>query len=275
MAKDFGVELVNLNQSDFLIVSKTSDILSEYSGITVIPDIHANHAGAVKAIDWAMSRSNFIIFLGDTIDYGKKPIEVVNLVYDLVRTGNAAFIIGNHEMKIYKWLVQYRKNNVRVRLNAGNQVTVDALLALSSIELKKFELKLKTLISLGHNVFRVQNLSCSHGAIHPDCWNLSQPRLSGVLQQYALYGELDPRKPFHDNGFPNSSYHWVSSIPNQSIVMVGHKIRSYQIPLIQKNDQGGQACFLDTGSGKGGVLTTCDLKFENGQFRISNFNQHD
>ena len=46
-------------------------------------------------------------------------------------------------------------------------------------------------------------------------------------------------------------------------------------PVVETNAQGGKAIFLDTGSGKGGNLSSVDLRFnEAGRLELQNFNMH-
>jgi hypothetical protein len=55
---------------------------------------------------------------------------------------------------------------------------------------------------------------------------------------------------------------------------VGHDIRSIVKPLIVKGSLGGEALFMDTGSSKGGKLTTADLVIRKNDLIVQNFNTH-
>ena len=56
--------------------------------------------------------------------------------------------------------------------------------------------------------------------------------------------------------------------------MVGHDIRRVEKPYEVSGKQGGKAYFMDTGSGKGGRLTSADIIFEGETLSVKNFKYH-
>ena len=70
------------------------------------------------------------------------------------------------------------------------------------------------------------------------------------------------------------SYRWVDDVPEGRIVIVGHDIRAKE-PRAVVGAKGGKTVFLDTGCGKGGTLSTADLRFDpDGSVRLENLNVH-
>lgn len=279
---DRVAEVIDARKEDFEVVSKlpSGDIVNEikarnFKGITAIGDVHAMREALKSAINWATARSHFIIFLGDTIDYGPKPLECINDVYDIVMAGRGALIYGNHERKIEKWIEQDKRGEVRVRIGEGNQVTIDAIKRLTKWQKETFEHRYKALMCLARNTFQVNNLLFTHGAGSPAMFDLHDIKLKDkTLSSLALFGEINKQEPMK-NGYPNRTYNWVDCIPNEKIVIVGHDIRSTEQPITQLGKLGGQAVFLDTGSGKGGSLTSADIRFGNKTLlKIDNFRRH-
>jgi protein phosphatase len=105
-------------------------------------------------------------------------------------------------------------------------------------------------------------------------FNINNPRLMGKLEGMALFGEIDTENPKREDGYPNRIYDWVDRIPATKRVMVGHDIRSTILPLFVKGAVGGEAYFMDTGSGKGGRLTSADVYFDGPDQKIKNFKYH-
>lgn len=77
--------------------------------IDIIPDIHGQIAklrAALDALGWRRSPAGWIhpdpersiVFLGDFIDRGPENRAVINLVRDLIDSGKARAIMGNHEL---------------------------------------------------------------------------------------------------------------------------------------------------------------------------------
>jgi protein phosphatase len=232
----------------------------QFPGITVIGDVHGDVVHMRSSVQWALSRSNLICFLGDIIDYGKNSIETMQIAYSLIMEGKAVLLMGNHERKILKWA-----NNKKVKLSDGNMMTVNALNKLSDVERNKWICKFKALCAHSRIIYEVDDFIFTHGAVHPSYWT-NTPHKN--IESYALYGESDSHLGF------KMMYNWVNYIPKDKTVIVGHDTRSTLAPLTMNSGTGGSAIFLDTGSGKGGKLTTADLRFDAGKLKLLNYNKH-
>jgi hypothetical protein len=243
-----------------------------FAGITVVPDVHGNMSALRNAIAWAKSRNHFILFLGDVLDYGIDTLEVVEMVYQLVIRGEAELIMGNHEKKIYRYLSQKEKAS-HIRLSEGNRVTINRVNALSKFDHDRWVSRFKALVGLMRNHRTSEGFIFTHGAVRPEMFAMNDKRLSGDLESICLFGETDDRVKRED-GFPNRVYNWVNDLVTDQVAIVGHDIRSEFQPLTVSGTNGGQAIFMDTGCGKGGHLSTVDLRFTANQVRIENFNIH-
>ena len=77
-------------------------------GYLVVGDIHNEIHYMRKVVDYAVGKDLQLIFVGDLVDYGPAPAEVILLANSL---SNAQFIEGNHDNKVYRY-------------SLGNDVTV-------------------------------------------------------------------------------------------------------------------------------------------------------
>jgi len=280
---DGVAEVIDTRQIDFSVAEKLpkGDILStikkrKFKGITVIADVHGMRYSLKSAVNWATSRSHFMLFLGDVIDYGPKSLECLEDVYDIVMAGNGAMVYGNHERKIDRWFDQDKKGNITLNLSSGNRVTIDALKKLTYQQRQQFETKYKGLMKMARHHFVTDNILFTHAAGHPDMWNKEENRLKDrKLSTMAMFGVINPEKTNFKDGSPNMIYDWCDDIPKGKICVVGHDIRSTGAPKTVKGTKGGTTIFLDTGSGKIGGLTSGDIRFKgNESLKISSFNRH-
>ena len=234
-----------------------------FCGITNCGDIHGMYDLLLEAIDWSVSRGHLFSTTGDFIDYGPNNIKCINTIYERVVYGTAITTIGNHEKKILKWLDMH-ENGIdpkdKICLSEGNMVTVNEFLNLSDKEFKVMSSRFRAIINHARHHFIFGNKLFTHAASEPSMFNTTAPRLVGRLEVMALYGEIDPVNKKLANGYPNRIYEWINRIPDGKTVIVGHDIRSKINVPKYTGDLGGTAIFMDTGSGKGGKLSSIDLR---------------
>lgn len=278
---DGVANVVDTRKEDFEVVPKLDNVklkenieLLGFRGLMVIGDVHAMIEPLKAATEWATQRNLFCVFLGDILDYGPNPIECVDHVYSIVTRGRGICLIGNHERKIERWIEQVKHNDVRVRLSDGNKVTTRAIEAMGPEARRKFETRYRALLGFSRHHWIVGNTLFTHGAAEPEMFDFHSARLVGRFETMALFGEVDNTAPQRADGYPTRVYEWVNRIPAGKRVMVGHDIRSTSKPLVVKNASGGEAYFMDTGSGKGGRLTSADIIFQGDDLSVKNFKYH-
>jgi len=270
ISKGDGIaDVIDINNHEIIPIIREKksyeNLKNEWNGITVVADIHGMMQSLLSVIDWAKSRNHYIIFLGDIIDYGPNSIEVVDEIYNLIMRGNAEMTCGNHEKKIKRWLKQNEFSKHQVKLSEGNKVTTTAFNNLSFTSKIKWESRFHAIISHSNFYRTLSNTTFAHAAIHPDYW--TKTATSKEIETMTLYGEFER---LEDSII--RKYEWVNAIPNDKLVIVGHDIRSKIFPMRVENINNGTAIFLDTGSGKGGHLSSIDLKFTDNGFKIENYN---
>lgn len=238
---------------------------ANWRGVTVVGDVHGNLGGLRKAIAWAESRQNFLWMLGDVIDCGEDTLKAVEVVYRMVMDGKAGLALGNHERKIAKWLTNRESGRGHTRLSDGNRVTVEALERLTKQNRRRWIGRFRALIGQAAMIQELGSAVMVHAAVHPSFWTCSD---TGQVEHYALYGESD-----FSTGRYRQTHRWVDAVPSGKMVLVGHEMVA-SLPTVVTGKKGGQVVFLDTGSGKGGYLSTADLRFCGDDLHLECFNRH-
>lgn len=227
-----------------------------FENVAVIGDVHGMTSDFESKIKEAQNNNNFIIQLGDIVDYGPDSVGCVNLMFDVISNNSGLMILGNHERKLEKYIHQKRVGDIRVNITGGIVATVEQLEALSLSELEDFENKFLALCNQARHHIRLGRRLFVHGSATKKMWESNAPRLKGYDESRAVFGQVDKTQPMLPNGYPNRIYDWVDEIPTEHKVFVGHDIRDYNKPFRQMGKLGGEAIFVDTGSGKGGVLSS-------------------
>ena len=235
------------------------NILSKFNGVAAVGDIHGNLQDMKQAIAHCKTHNYFFLSLGDLTDYGYDNYECVKLMHGLIQRGGGAMIIGNHDEKLKRYLVQRRQGQIRVQVKGGLIVTVEELDRLTPAEYVDFEKKFLEIYAGAKHHHVLSNVMFVHAAAHPEMWIWQN--LGGKHKSRALYGEVDRNAPAREDGFPNRIYNWVQDLDMHEktivprIVVVGHDVRNYSTPVVHDSLGGGMAIFVDTGSSKGGKLS--------------------
>lgn len=227
--------------------------------VRIIGDVHGN----LNELNSAINTDNFIIFLGDIVDYGEHSIQCADIVMDMVNNGKAFCIRGNHEKKIAKLGTKFIETGRYddISMSHGNKITFE-----SHDNNDNAITWFKKFISF-NNIYmeyiRFNNAILAHAAVHEKLWDNSNrfkfKLPEGPIHSHCMYGQTTGE--FLDN-YPVRIYDWVDKIPNNNIAIVGHDIRSVNEPFVQISENGGKAIFLDTGSSKGGKLSYIDCMID-------------
>ena len=157
-----------------------------------------------------------------------------------------------------------------MKLSEGNRVTIQALKNLGSPRNQIWMNRFKAMVMRSSLIMTAGTFVFTHAAIHPSWWTEVKDHRN--MEHYSLFGEFD-LTPKSDQ--PRRTYNWIDSIPEGTTVIVGHDARSTIAPVTKTGELGGQAIFLDTGSGKGGSLSSVDIRFtDEGKMKMENFTKH-
>jgi len=174
------------------------------------------------------------IFLGDLCDRGPKNIEVLRLVMNMVRAGDAYCVAGNHDAKLLRKL---RGSNVQ--LTHGLEKTVSQLSTQSCEFVKDVQAFLDNRVS--HYVFDGGKLVVAHAGLK----ERYQGRGSGRVRDFCLYG--DTTGETDEYGLP-VRLPWANEYRGKAMVVYGHT------PMPNVEAINNTFC-IDTGCVFGGKLT--------------------
>ncbi|WP_424812061.1 metallophosphoesterase [Roseococcus sp. YIM B11640] len=230
-----------------------------FRGLRVVGDVHGEAKALEAAIIGGCDEDLFIIQLGDLTDYGPDSPGVLRAAFAMLDAEAGLFLLGNHDHKLRRALV-----GARVRSPAeATPRTLEQLreapdgewLSQRAVEAIA---KAPAWLRLGNRIF-------VHAAFHPAMLFDAAPRDTGTrrpdgIASRALFGQVTGRT--QGDGYPERLLHWVDSIPPGITVFCGHDQRSTDgRPWRTHGRLGGEAVFVDTGSGKGGHLSWVDLEF--------------
>jgi protein phosphatase len=214
--------------------------------LRVVGDVH----GDASAFAYALATDRFVVQLGDLTDHGPDSAGALRLMFRLIDEGRGLFVLGNHDLKLARFLA-----GQRVRSDPALEATVTQLDEGLRERLIREAARAPAWIRRGKTLF-------VHGGFHTVMLEQDSPehgldRPQGAMAR-ALYGE--PTGRIQPDGYPERSLRWVDRIPEGFTVYCGHDQRSRDgRPYVRQGSAGGTAVFLDTGSGKGGHLSWIDL----------------
>lgn len=212
----------------------------------VIGDIHGCHTELVELFDslgWHVNAmgddavhpdGRQAILLGDLVDRGPASPAVLRMAMNMVRSGAALCIPGNHENKLKRAL-----DGKNVTLSHGLAETMTQLEA----ETPEFRTEVATFIDglVSHAVLDSGSLVVAHAGL-PEAMH---GRSSGAVRSFALYG--DTTGETDEFGLP-VRYPWANDYRGRAAVVYGHT------PVPEAIWINGTIC-IDTGCVFGGKLT--------------------
>jgi protein phosphatase len=179
-----------------------------------------------------------VIFLGDLVDRGPKSPEVLRLAMDMVATGQALCVQGNHEARLVRKL-----NGKNVQVTHGLAETMAQLEALHEDgraafieESRRFMDDLRS-----HYWLDGGRLVVAHAGLKEEMHG----RGSGAVRSFALYGETTGETD--EFGLP-VRFNWASEYRGKATVVYGH------VPTPTAEWVNRTIC-IDTGCVFGGKLT--------------------
>jgi protein phosphatase len=174
------------------------------------------------------------IFVGDLVDRGPDVVGVLRLVMDMVESGDALCVIGNHDDKLLRKL-----NGHDVKIKHGLAETLAQLGPESDAFKERVRAFLDGLVS--HYVLDDGKLVIAHAGLKEEL----QGRMSKRVREFALYGETTGETD--EFGLP-VRLNWAANYRGKAMVVYGHT------PVPQP-EWLNNTINIDTGAVFGGQLT--------------------
>lgn len=173
-------------------------------------------------------------FVGDLVDRGPGGPDVLRIVMEMVASGHALCVAGNHDVAFSRWLEGHKTT-----LNHGLEATARQF----SLESPQFRDSVLTFIDglKAHLWVDGGKLAVAHAGVRQSMLG----RSSGKVRAFALYGDTDPKGS--PGGLP-TRYHWALDDHGDTAVVYGHT------PVAEVAFVNNTLC-VDTGCCFGGRLT--------------------
>ncbi|HAG12773.1 MAG TPA: polynucleotide kinase-phosphatase [Ruminococcus sp.] len=173
-------------------------------------------------------------FLGDFCDRGNRNADVLRLVMDMVKAGNAIAVPGNHDVKLLKYL-----NGKHIAMTHGIDKTIAEIEAQGGAFKAEVAAFLDSLIS--HYVLDDGKLVIAHAGLKQAYIG----RGSARVREFCLYGETTGETDSY--GLP-VRLEWAADYRGRATVVYGHVAAKEIKPL-------NNTYCIDTGCVFGGKLT--------------------
>jgi protein phosphatase len=223
-----------------------NDRKGDHGPFDIIGDVHGCHAELAELLadlGYEVDNEGSVavhpdgrraLFLGDLVDRGPATPAVLRLAMNMVASGSAVCLPGNHEVKLLRAL-------------QGRNVTIghglDRSLEQLSVEPAEFRTQVAEFIDslIGHYVLDEGRLVVAHAGLPEKMHG----RASGAVRAFSLYG--DTTGETDEFGLP-VRYPWAQDYRGQAMVVYGHT------PVTGPEWLNKTIC-IDTGCVFGGRLT--------------------
>lgn len=178
------------------------------------------------------------VFVGDLVDRGPRNLDSAFLVRNMISSGSAISVPGNHDDKFLRYL----RGNL-VKISHGLATTVAELEAIPKEQREVVTRELSEFIEglVSHYVLHDGKLVVAHAGMKQKY----QGRGSKRIRDYALYGETTGE--LDENGLPER-LKWAQDYRGEALVVYGHT-------PVQEPEWLNNTVNIDTGCVFGGCLT--------------------
>jgi protein phosphatase len=183
---------------------------------------------------WRHPEGRRAIFVGDLVDRGPAVLDTLRIVRNMMATGTAFCVAGNHDVKFVRWL---RGKQVQVKHGLERSIAeVEGLPPEERVRVASF---LDGLLS--HYVFDGGRLVVAHAGLREEMHG----RTSGAVREFCLYGETTGETD--EFGLP-VRLNWAAEYRGRATVVYGHT-------PVPEAEWLNNTVNIDTGSVFGGRLT--------------------
>lgn len=196
-----------------------------------------------------------LVFVGDLIDRGPAPNEVVRFVRDLQRSGDVQVVLGNHEEKAVRWLRRAAEERATGKKNPMRRPPPERLAQWESLQ----EADVTWLQALPAIVTPISGWLAVHAGFE------ATPREDQRTDKLIRVRWIDPGTGkmvgFKEDSLdqPEGTIYWSERWRGPENVVYGHAVHSRSTPRVDRH--GEVECWgIDTGVCFGGRLTAFCLE---------------
>lgn len=236
--------LAQLENTEIVRTKLWNDKRDEHGPFDIIGDIHGccdeleillRKLGYLKGVSgYYHPEGRKAAFLGDFCDRGNRNADVLRIAMDMVKSGAAIAVAGNHDMKLLKYL-----NGKSIAMTHGIDKTIAETEEKGSEFKKETAEFLDSLIS--HYVLDDGKLVIAHAGLKQEYIG----RGSARVREFCLYGETTGETD--EYGLP-VRLDWAADYRGRAAVVYGH------VAGMEVKKLNGTVC-IDTGCVFGGKLT--------------------
>lgn len=211
------------------------DIIGDIHGCCDELEILLDKLGYIKGDSgYIHSDGRKAAFLGDFCDRGNRNADVLRIVMDMVKSGNAIAVPGNHDVKLLKYL-----RGKKISMTHG----IDKTIAEIEAQGDKFKSEVAEFIDslISHYILDDGKLVIAHAGLKQEYIG----RASARVREFCLYGETTGETD--EFGLP-VRLDWTVDYRGHATVVFGH-IAGREVKSLN-----GTVC-IDTGCVFGGKLT--------------------
>jgi len=245
-------------------------ITYHFHGVLVIGDLHADYQAFSRAVKYAKEENFFLMSLGDLVDRGRQPFEVISEMHELVLDGRAGLTVGNHDLKFCRLA-----KGEKVNLAADPLQTLEDVGAERRDDFLSMYTTIAEKVPFSGFVHKFHDIALVHASNHKSVWENDVTEYGKSAQSRFLFGQTV--NEIDEDGYPVRLYDWIEEIPSGKTLIVGHDrkpVHNVAItePLVITNKVNGTAVFLDTGCGKSGFLSGAVLMTDKTKkYKISSY----
>lgn len=234
----------DIGNDEIIFTKLWSDKTDEHGPFDIIGDIH----GCCDELEELLEKIGYIktdggfyhpegrkaVFIGDLTDRGPRNVDTLRLVMQMVSSGNAICVPGNHDNKLERYL-----NRRNVQISHGLETTINEL----EKEDGSFKGEVREFLSSLVSHYRLDDgkLVVAHAGIRQEYIG----RASARIREFCLYG--DTTGETDDLGMP-VRLDWAEDYRGNALIVYGHT------PVAQVRPKNNTWC-IDTGCVFGGKLT--------------------
>ncbi|KPU45895.1 Bis(5'-nucleosyl)-tetraphosphatase PrpE [Oxobacter pfennigii] len=236
-ADDFKHEIVsyNIETEDKALF----DIISDVHGCCTELEMLLDKLGYRKnGFKYSHPDGRKVVFAGDIVDRGPRTMDTIRTVINMVNSGNALYIPGNHCNKFYRYL-----KGSKVQIKNGLETTVKEYEKLEKSEAKKIKNDFLELYENSPLYLMLDNgnLVVAHAGIKEEMIG----KLSKKIIDFVLYGDVTGE--VDDKGLPIRG-DWAANYYGKPMIVYGHTPVSKAVFV-------NNTINIDQGASMGGSLT--------------------